>query len=380
MQIVLLGAPGSGKITQAMALSEYFGISWITISQMLHDTADDESLPGMQAKAYLDMGQHVPDEIIYAVLKERLARPDIRNGFLLAGFPRTVHQAKTLDEILEQLNLPLDLVLLLEGDPDHFMERLEGRCFCQSCGAMYNDFSNPPKVEGMCNLCGDPVRRRPEDNEETIAHRIRSYEQQAEALIQYYRLHGKLRQVSAVGDSDKVYDALRYILESHPPTVVCTEPVIAAAVPITKKPAANNEKGSKQFESQGGNNNKKKTTAVKQQSKIKNTRMTANIKRGVKPPAPDSKQKRGDNNKVPIKNKKVNKSTSIKPAATKKKSLSNSTASSKKTHNQEKNGEAINRKKSSGEDQKQKGNSKEEDGNICNKVKITIISFHITIL
>lgn len=330
MRIVLLGAPGSGKVTQAMKLSEYFGISWITISQLLHDTAQDDTLPGIQAKAFLEMGQHVPDEIVYAVLKQRLARPDIHNGFLLVGFPRTASQAKTLDEMLEQLHLPLDLVLLLEGDPDHFMERLEGRSFCRSCGAMYNDFSNPPKVEGMCNLCGGPVHRRPEDNEETIAHRIRSYEQQACTLTQYYRLHGKLRQVSAVGDSGKLYDALRYILEARPLTEVYTEPVLAAPAPLAHKPATNNKKRSKQVESQmARGTNKRKTTAVTQQAKTKKTRTTVLIEDTAKR-AQDNKEKRGVNKKASPKSKKVKKSASIKPAATKKKVGSNSAVTSKK--------------------------------------------------
>ncbi len=332
MRIVLLGAPGSGKVTQAMKLSEYFGISWITTSQMLHDAADGHTIPGMQAKAFLDMGQHVPDEIVYAVLKERLTRPDIHNGFLLVGFPRTASQANILDEMLEQLNLPLDLVLLLKGDPDHFMERLEGRCFCQTCGAMYNDFSNPPKVEGMCNLCGGPVRRRSEDNEETIAHRIRNYEQQASALIHYYKLHGKLRQVSAVETSDRVYDDLRHIVQEQPPTVVNTEPVLAAPVPIARNSARDNEKDSTQADSQVKITSKKKATAIKKKTKT--------VKSGTLSPinpevmiASSSKKSTVAGKKAPAKSKKeVNKSVSTKHVATKKKiSTSSAVTSNERT-------------------------------------------------
>ena len=324
MRIILLGAPGSGKVTQAMKLSEHFGISWITTSQLLHDAAKGHTIPGMRAKAFLNMGQHVPDEIVYAVLKERLDRPDIHNGFLLVGFPRTAYQANILDELLEQLDLPLDLVLLLEGDPDHFMERLEGRCFCQTCGAMYNDFSNPPKVEGMCNLCGGPVRRRSEDNEETIAHRIRSYEQQVSALIHYYKLHGKLRQVSAVETSDRVYDALRSIVQEQPSAGVNTGPVLAVPVPLAGKPARNNGKDAKQADSQEEISSKKKATVIKKKTKTKRPGTDSPINPEVMI-APSSKKRAVSGKKTSAKNKEANKSVLTKHV-TKKKKISTSRA------------------------------------------------------
>jgi adenylate kinase len=192
----------------------------------------EDTVPGRQAKVFLDRGQHVPDEIVSAALKERFRLPDVAQGFLLAGFPRTTAQAEALDIILEELKLPIDLVLLLGGDLDQFMERLEGRRVCSSCGAMYNLFSSPSRVEGVCDLCGGQVRRRAEDSEETIASRMRTFDHTSHPLIQYYRMHGKLRQIQADRDSDQVFQALCQIIEQHPPTVIETEPVEESPVPL----------------------------------------------------------------------------------------------------------------------------------------------------
>lgn len=232
MRIVLLGAPGSGKGTQAGKLSEYYGIPLISSVSVLKEAAAAETEAGLQARIYQDHNQHVPDEILLLALRDRLLRPDIHNGFLLVGFPRTAAQADALDGLLEELNLPLDLVLRLEGDPDHFMERLEGRRICQSCGAMYNVFTAPPIVEEVCDLCGGRVKRRADDNEETIASRMRIYESQSASLIRYYALHGKLRQTDGSAGDDAVFRALRQILDEHPPTVIETEPVSEPPVPI----------------------------------------------------------------------------------------------------------------------------------------------------
>ena len=232
MRIVLLGAPGSGKGTQATRLAERYGIPVISTTSVLRDAVRRDTPSGQQAKAFFDLRQPVPDEVVCRALKEQLRELDVRAGFLLAGFPRTAAQGVTLDEILDQLALPLDLVLLLQGDPDFFMERLQGRCVCQSCGAIYNTFFSPPRVEGVCDQCGGRVRRPPDDIEETIANRMRIYEHQSASLIQYYRLHGKLRQVQADTDPEEVFAALCAIVAEHPPTVVDTEPVVEAPVPI----------------------------------------------------------------------------------------------------------------------------------------------------
>lgn len=243
MRVVLLGAPGSGKGTQATRLNERYRLLAISTNTMLREAVRRDSPVGRQVKAYLDLRQPVPDELVCAALKERLRELGGGDSFLLVGFPRTAAQGVALDEILEQLGMPLDTVLLLQGDPDYFMERLEGRCVCQSCGAIYNTYFSPPRVDGACDRCGGRVRRPPDDIEETIANRMRIFEQQSASLIQYYRLHGKLRQVRADTDPEQVFSDLCGIIEEQPPTVVDTEPVAAAPVPLTEAPSKTSTNG-----------------------------------------------------------------------------------------------------------------------------------------
>ena len=208
MRIVLLGPPGSGKGVQCRKLNERYRIPVISTISLLREAGQDGTVTGKEVQAYLDLRQQVPDEVVCQVLKERLGRMGEQDGFLLVGFPRTAAQGAGLDEMLDVLGRPLDLVLLLQGDHDYFMERLEGRQFCQSCGAVYNIFSNPTRVEGGCDRCGGRVRKRADDNEETISNRMRIYEQQSASLIQYYSLQGKIRPVSAQGDPEAVLASL----------------------------------------------------------------------------------------------------------------------------------------------------------------------------
>lgn len=185
MRIVLIGPPGSGKGTQATRLADHYRIPRISVSGLLRLASRYDQGPGPQARPFLDKGHPVPDEITLEILRERLQLPDVQYGFLLVGFPRTTAQTLLLDELLESLAMPLQGVLLLAGDADHFMERLEGRRICRSCAAAYNVFSNPPRVEGVCDECGGRVRQRGDDNENTIASRMRAFEYQTAPLIQY---------------------------------------------------------------------------------------------------------------------------------------------------------------------------------------------------
>ncbi|MES9856094.1 MAG: adenylate kinase [Sedimenticola sp.] len=232
MRVVLLGAPGTGKDTQAKKLTRYYGIPRISTGEMLREAVAAGTPNGKRAAPYLESGQHVPDEINCDVLKDRLMEPEINNGFLLEGFPRNSIQADALDAVLESMNLPIDLVLMMEGDHDLFMERLEGRQSCRACGFKYNVFTVPPRVEGVCDQCGGQVRRRADDYEEIIANRMRAYELQAGPLMRYYKMHGKLRQVNAEASSDAIYRRLRRIIDEAPPTIIETEPVVEAATPI----------------------------------------------------------------------------------------------------------------------------------------------------
>lgn len=239
MRIALLGPPGSGKETQSRKLAAHYGLALLAIADMIRDAAQEGTEAGRQARPFLDLGQHVPDDVLFTVLRERLSREDVRQGFLLAGFPRTTHQADVLDVLLDELGLPLDLVLLLEVDADLVMERLEGLRICVSCGQNYNIYSHPSLVDGICDECGGRLRHRADNNEVTLTNRLKIYEHQTVSLIQYYRLHGKLRQIEAEGGVDEVNRLLCGVIEEAPPTVVETVPV--QEPPVSVEPIAVNE-------------------------------------------------------------------------------------------------------------------------------------------
>ncbi len=324
MRIVLLGAPGAGKGTQATRLTDHYGIPRISVTSLLRKSATEETGSGRLAKAFLDIGHAVPDEIISLVLKERLQQPDVQQGFLLAGYPRTAAQADTLDEILTGLNLPLDLVLLLEGDHDHFMERLEGRQSCRSCGATYNIFSNPPRVDGVCDQCGGRMRGRADDSGETIANRMRIYEAHSTSLIQYYRLHGKLRQIDADADADKVFQALCAAIDDDPPTVVETipasEPAVSARIVDLPEPAATDDTGAPR-------ENREPEVEVKPKSGPKRATSTkkkksVSAKKAVKKPAAKKKSAR----KKTAAKKAAGKKATAKKVATKKSAAKKATS------------------------------------------------------
>lgn len=216
MRIVLLGAPGAGKGTQAEILVENLGIPEISTGDVLRQAAEEESALGKQARPYIDAGQLVPDEIVLGVIKERLEKQDTKKGFVFDGFPRNLLQAEALDEILEELGKPLRGVILLEIDVDLLLQRLGGRRTCQSCGHTYNIYTSPSKLFDQCDRCGGNLRQRADDNEETIGNRLRVYELQTEPLIQYYASQGKLYKVSAEGEIEEISARVKRIVEELP--------------------------------------------------------------------------------------------------------------------------------------------------------------------
>jgi len=213
MRIVLLGAPGSGKGTQGKKLAEKLGIPQISTGDLLRAAVAAETPLGKQAKAVMEAGQLVSDEIVMGLIRERLAEPDTEPGFILDGFPRNLAQAEALDAMLEELDKPLQVALHIDVDFDTLMQRLTGRRTCESCGQMYNIYTSPPKIDGVCDKCGGRLVQRADDNEETIRKRLEVYRSQTMPLIDYYRQQGKLRTVKGEGTIDDIFTKILSQLE-----------------------------------------------------------------------------------------------------------------------------------------------------------------------
>lgn len=213
MRIVLLGAPGSGKGTQGKLLEERYKIPQISTGDLLRAAVAAGTPLGRMAKAAMDAGQLVSDDVVLGMIRERLAERDTHNGFILDGFPRNIPQAQALDQMLTEIGKPLELTLLIDVDFDVLMQRLTGRRTCGSCGWACNIYSSPPRVDGICDMCGGNLHHRADDNEETIGNRLRVYESQTAPLIDYYRGQDKLRSVQGVGDIKHIFAAITKIVD-----------------------------------------------------------------------------------------------------------------------------------------------------------------------
>ncbi len=213
MRIVLLGAPGSGKGTQGKKLAGKYGIPQISTGDLLRAAVAANTPLGQRAKAAMEAGQLVSDEIVMGLIRERLGEPDTEPGFILDGFPRNLTQAEALDRMLEELDKPLQAALHIDVDFDTLMQRLTGRRTCESCGQMYNIYTSPPKIDGVCDQCGGRLIQRADDNEETIRKRLEVYRSQTMPLIAYYREQGKLRTVKGDGSIDDIFARILSQLE-----------------------------------------------------------------------------------------------------------------------------------------------------------------------
>ena len=192
MNLILLGAPGAGKGTQATLLTEKLGIPSISTGNMLREAMANGSELGKQVKSYMESGSLVPDELVLGIVAERTAQPDCKNGFILDGVPRTLVQAQALDA----KGVRIDHVVSIEISDDVIVDRMSGRRVCTKCGASYHIKANPPKLEGVCDLCGGSVATRSDDAPETVRHRLQVYHASTEVLKDYYARQGKLRLVS----------------------------------------------------------------------------------------------------------------------------------------------------------------------------------------
>lgn len=206
MLIILLGAPGSGKGTQATRISKKVGIPHISTGDLFRENLKNETDLGKEVKKYLNSGQLVPDEIVIAMLKDRIAQADCKSGYLLDGFPRTIHQAEVLDkELGDAVGLH---VINLQVSDDLIIKRIEGRRSCGQCGAIYNVYFSKPKVEGHCDKCEGALNQRADDNGEIVKERLRVYHLQTAPLEAYYEQKGLLVNIDGEQDSDKVFEEI----------------------------------------------------------------------------------------------------------------------------------------------------------------------------
>lgn len=214
MRLILLGPPGAGKGTQAKAIAEAFGIPQISTGDILRGAVRDGTPMGICAKSFMDAGALVPDVVVVGIVRERLEQADCDNGFILDGFPRTVAQADALNENLQAMKRPLQVVVSLDVDENALVDRLTGRRTCRVCGDGYHVKYSPSKMGDHCDSCGGELYQRDDDREETIRHRLTVYRQQTTPLIEYYGKQGLLKSINGMDEIATVQDRINSILRS----------------------------------------------------------------------------------------------------------------------------------------------------------------------
>ena len=208
MKIVMLGAPGAGKGTQAKRIAAKFSIPHIATGDIFRANIKNNTPLGAKAKSYMDKGELVPDELVIELIMDRFAQDDCVNGYVLDGFPRTIPQAEELDKALKSVNDNLDYAIDVEVPDDNIINRMSGRRACVNCGATYHIVHNPPKVENVCDTCNGELILRDDDKPETVKNRLDVYHSQTEPLLKYYTEKGILYTVDGTQDMDTVFDSI----------------------------------------------------------------------------------------------------------------------------------------------------------------------------
>ena len=212
MKIIMLGAPGAGKGTQAKMIAERYQIPHVSTGDIFRANIKNGTELGKQAKEYMDKGLLVPDELTVKILLDRVAQPDCKNGYVLDGFPRTIPQAEVLDEALTKLNESIDYAINVEVPDENIVNRMSGRRACLKCGATYHIAHIPPKKEGICDVCGSELVLRDDDKPETVQNRLKVYHEQTQPLIDFYTGKGVLKTVDGTQPMEKVFEDITSIL------------------------------------------------------------------------------------------------------------------------------------------------------------------------
>ena len=213
IKLILLGAPGAGKGTQAIMISEKFGLPHISTGDIFRSNIKNGTELGKEAKKYMDEGRLVPDELTVRILLDRVSREDCAGGYVLDGFPRTIPQAEVLTKELSAMGDAIDFALNIDVPDENIVNRMSGRRSCPSCGATYHIQYVPPKKEGICDECGNALILRDDDKPETVLNRLKVYHEQTQPLIDYYNAAGVLRTIDGTRDVDTVFNEICSILE-----------------------------------------------------------------------------------------------------------------------------------------------------------------------
>ena len=212
MKIIMLGAPGAGKGTQAKQIADKYSIPHISTGDIFRANIKKGTELGKKAKQYMEQGALVPDELTCDLVMDRIQQDDCKNGFVLDGFPRTIPQAEALDAALGKINEKMDYAIDVDVPDENIINRMSGRRACLNCGATYHLISIPPKVEGICDRCGSEIVLREDDKPETVQKRLKVYHEQTQPLIDYYKNQGILKSVDGTQPMDEVFKAIVTIL------------------------------------------------------------------------------------------------------------------------------------------------------------------------